>query len=158
MRLLRLITGVSRSRSLELRLTIFNFGGGALHAVHDGEQGVPETDDDDDEEEEEEDEDDDDLVLEPVLLEFCDCDLLSSGLLGFSGLPGELGSLGFVPEPPPPISPPPGGPGGQKGHRHEGPCSPNPPVPPFHQRPPGPTMMMAAEMVNLLPSLLVSTL
>ena len=88
----------------------------------------------------------------------CDCDFFSSssGSSGFSLLPGVSGSLGSVPEPPPPTSPPP--PGGQKGHIHVGPCIPNPPVPPFHQLPPGPTIMTAAEMVNLLPSLLVSTL
>ena len=88
----------------------------------------------------------------------CDCELFSSssGSSGFSLLPGVSGSLGSVPEPLPPTSPPP--PGGQKGHIHVGPCIPNPPVPPFHQLPPGPTIMTAAEMVNLLPSLLVSTL
>ena len=88
----------------------------------------------------------------------CDCELFSSssGSSGFSLLPGVSGSLGSVPEPLPPTSPPP--PGGQKGHIHVGPCIPNPPVPPFHQLPPGPTIMTAAEMVNLLPSLLVSIL
>ena len=89
---------------------------------------------------------------------FCDCELFSSssGSSGFSLLPGVSGSLGSVPEPLPPTSPPP--PGGQKGHIHVGPCIPNPLVPPFHQLPPGPTIMTAAEIVNLLPSLLVSTL
>lgn len=80
----------------------------------------------------------------------------SSGSLGSSVLPGVLGSFGSLPDPPPSISPPP--PGGQKGHIHEGSWVPSPPVPPFHQVPPGPTMMMAADTVNLLPSLLVSTL
>ena len=86
------------------------------------------------------------------------CESFSSSLgsSGFSLLPGVSGSLGSLPEPLPSTSPPP--PGGQKGHIHEGPCIPNPPVPPFHQLPPGPTIMTAAEMVNVLPSLLVSTL
>ena len=107
----------------------------------------------------------------------CDvcCELLSSsssssGSLGVSGLLGVLGSLGLPPEPPPPLSPPP--PGGQKGQMQEGPFRPQPPVPPFHldmlvtsheaslefdayQTPPGPTMIIAAESVKWVPSLLV---
>lgn len=94
------------------------------------------------------------IVLEGSEL-FWDWDLLSSsssGSLGFSGLLGLLGSLGLVAEPAPPTSPPLGGPGGQKGQIQEGPCNPQPPVPPFHQTPPGPTIMIAAEIVNWLPS------
>ena len=113
-----------------------------------------------------------------VACEFCAVVLLSSssGSLGFSGLPGVSGSFGSSPEPAPPISPPP--PGGQKGQMHDGRLMPKPPVPPFHlstvvsfttisnrhvsygrsshHLPPGPTMIIAAGMVNFEPSLFVS--
>ena len=100
----------------------------------------------------------------------------SSESLGFSGLPGVSGSFGSSLEPTPPISPPP--PGGQKGQMQDGRWMPKPPVPPFHlssivnfntivtkhnlygrdshHRPPGPTIIIAAGIVNLEPSLLVS--
>lgn len=139
-----------------------------MHAAHSGEQGCPEAVEEAELELDELDELDplvkvdadegSDVPCDFELLSF-DFDLLllsSPGSSGSSVLPGVIGSLGPSPDAPQSVPPPP--PGGQKGHTQEGPWSPSPPLPPFHQAPPGPMTMIAADTVNVLPSLLVSVL